>query len=67
MPQSNDTPPTNGHANGAQVEQSIANPAYLTTEPKEDFDWKISLKGKVVAITGANRGGCLSRCVSDKC
>jgi NAD(P)-dependent dehydrogenase (short-subunit alcohol dehydrogenase family) len=42
--------------NGQQVEQSVPNPVYLSTEPKEDFDWKVSLKGKVVAITGANRG-----------
>lgn len=40
----------------SQVEQSVPNPVYLSTEPKEDFDWRISLKGKVVAITGANRG-----------
>lgn len=40
----------------SQAEQSVANPAYLSTEPNADFDWKISLKGKVVAITGANRG-----------
>jgi NAD(P)-dependent dehydrogenase (short-subunit alcohol dehydrogenase family) len=46
----------NSTANGAQVEQSVPNPVYLTTEPKEDFDWKVSLKGKVIAITGANRG-----------
>lgn len=50
--------PTNGHTkmNGAQVEQSVGNPVFLSTEPKADFDWKISLKGKVIAITGANRG-----------
>ena len=46
----------NENGNGSQVQQSVPNPVYLTTEPKEDFDWKISLKGKVVAITGANRG-----------
>ncbi|KAF2825261.1 NAD(P)-binding protein [Ophiobolus disseminans] len=44
------------NGNGTQVHQSVPNPVYLTTEPKEDFDWRISLKGKVVAITGANRG-----------
>jgi hypothetical protein len=54
--QADQTAPTNGHDNGAQVERSTPNPVYLTTEPKEDFDWKITLKGKVVAITGANRG-----------
>lgn len=56
VPQSDQTAPSNGHASAAQVEQSVENPVYLTTEPKEDFDWKITLKGKVVAITGANRG-----------
>jgi hypothetical protein len=56
MPQSDQTAPTAGHTNGEQVEQSTPNPVYLTTEPKEDFDWRITLKGKVVAITGANRG-----------
>ncbi|KAL5113335.1 hypothetical protein ACEQ8H_008798 [Pleosporales sp. CAS-2024a] len=40
----------------SQVAQSVPNPAYLSTEPADDFDWKVSLKGKVVAITGANRG-----------
>jgi hypothetical protein len=52
MSQSDQTAPTNGHVN----EQTGSTPVYLTTEPKEDFDWKVSLKGKVVAITGANRG-----------
>lgn len=28
----------------------------LNTMPSADFDWKVSLKGKVIAITGANRG-----------
>lgn len=59
LPQAEQAAASNGHANTngtSQVEQSVANPAYLSTEPKEDFDWKISLKGKVVAITGANRG-----------
>jgi len=31
-------------------------PAFLSTQPSSDFDWKISLKDKVIAITGANRG-----------
>lgn len=58
-PQSDQTAPA-GQAASGQVEQSVPNPVYLTTEPKEDFDWKITLKGKVVAITGANRGRCMS-------
>ncbi|KAF2269724.1 short-chain dehydrogenase [Lojkania enalia] len=40
----------------AQVQQTDENSVYLSTEPGADFDWKISLKDKVVAITGANRG-----------
>lgn len=51
--------PAIGYSHGKgdpRAEQSVADPAHLTTEPKEDFDWKITLKGKVVAITGANRG-----------
>jgi len=56
LPQADPIAPAAGSANAAQVEQSVPNPVYLTTEPKEDFDWKITLKGKVVAITGANRG-----------
>ncbi|KAH6693536.1 dehydrogenase [Plectosphaerella plurivora] len=29
---------------------------YLNTQPGPDHDWKVSLKNKVIAITGANRG-----------
>lgn len=29
---------------------------YLSTMPADDFSWQISLREKVVAITGANRG-----------
>ncbi|TDZ36732.1 NADP-dependent mannitol dehydrogenase [Colletotrichum spinosum] len=32
------------------------NPEFLNTQPGPDHDWKISLRGKVIAITGANRG-----------
>jgi hypothetical protein len=56
MPQADQTTPTNGHENGTQAEKTAQNPVYLTTEPREDFDWKITLRGKVIAITGANRG-----------
>ncbi|KAF2027141.1 3-oxoacyl-reductase 2 [Setomelanomma holmii] len=48
--------PRSQNGNVTQVEQSVPNPVYISTQPNEDFDWKISLKGKVVAITGANRG-----------
>ncbi|CAI6331954.1 unnamed protein product [Periconia digitata] len=43
-------------ATSSVVEQSVPNPVYLSTEPGPEFDWKISLRGKVIAITGANRG-----------
>jgi NAD(P)-dependent dehydrogenase (short-subunit alcohol dehydrogenase family) len=42
------------HANGDSVPAGV--PPYLSTQPGDDFDWKITLKNKVVAITGANRG-----------
>ncbi|TKW49051.1 NADP-dependent mannitol dehydrogenase [Colletotrichum tanaceti] len=31
-------------------------PDFLNTQPGPDHDWRISLKNKVIAITGANRG-----------
>lgn len=31
-------------------------PELATTMPGADFDWRVGLKGKVVAVTGANRG-----------
>ncbi|KAL0933248.1 putative short-chain dehydrogenase [Colletotrichum truncatum] len=37
----------NGEANGS---------TYLSTLPKPDHDWKVSLKDKVIAISGANQG-----------
>ncbi|KAF2796897.1 NAD(P)-binding protein [Melanomma pulvis-pyrius CBS 109.77] len=51
--------PSNGadSANGnAQGEQLGETPVFLSTEPGPDHDWKITLRGKVIAITGANRG-----------
>ncbi|KAL4969023.1 uncharacterized protein BDV14DRAFT_210901 [Aspergillus stella-maris] len=33
-----------------------AAPTFLNTLPGPDHDWRITLKGKVIAITGANRG-----------
>lgn len=29
---------------------------YLSTQPSENNDWRVTLEGRVVAITGANRG-----------
>lgn len=47
------TTPTNGHAQEGELGDT---PAFLSTEPGPDHDWKITLRGKVIAITGANRG-----------
>lgn len=43
---------TNG-TNGVETETGMPN---LSTLPPADQNWQISLKGKVIAITGANRG-----------
>jgi NAD(P)-dependent dehydrogenase (short-subunit alcohol dehydrogenase family) len=45
----------NGTREGAAQVQSPA-VDYISTEPGPDFDWKITLHNKVIAITGANRG-----------
>ena len=42
----------NGHAN-MDVEPSMPR---LSTQPQANMDWQITLKDKVIAITGANRG-----------
>ena len=51
---------TNGiqeSTNGAKpVQQVQPSSEVISTQPSADFDWKVSLKGKVIAITGANRG-----------
>ncbi|KAF9880476.1 hypothetical protein CkaCkLH20_02430 [Colletotrichum karsti] len=53
--------PENGDGT-ASTTQPVPAPAlsndseFLNTQPGPDHDWKISLKNKVVAITGANRG-----------
>ncbi|KAK7179479.1 hypothetical protein DPSP01_012510 [Paraphaeosphaeria sporulosa] len=39
-----------------QIAQSVPAPVYLSTEPGPDHDWKVTLKNKVIVITGANRG-----------
>jgi NAD(P)-dependent dehydrogenase (short-subunit alcohol dehydrogenase family) len=49
--------PTNGPTNGKpEIVEQTGIPPYLSTMPSEYFDWKVSLKNKVIAITGANRG-----------
>jgi NADP-dependent 3-hydroxy acid dehydrogenase YdfG len=47
-----DTLVVSGNSSGI----SNASPAFLDTQPGPDHDWKITLEGKVIAITGANRG-----------
>ncbi|OJD30718.1 short-chain dehydrogenase [Diplodia corticola] len=36
--------------------EGTAMPAFLSTEPPADMNWQVTLKDKVIAITGANRG-----------
>lgn len=43
---------TNGH----EETMATGETPYLTTQPPPDQDWRITLAGKVIAITGANRG-----------
>ncbi|CAI0647414.1 unnamed protein product [Colletotrichum noveboracense] len=40
----------------AAAPPSSTTPEFLNTQPGPDHDWKVSLRNKVVAITGANRG-----------
>ncbi|KAJ9656245.1 hypothetical protein H2198_005096 [Neophaeococcomyces mojaviensis] len=57
-----DLTPTITEVPAIEKTQPVQQPAQQTqkkvcsTLPPSDFDWKVSLKGKVVAITGANRG-----------
>ncbi|KAL0933914.1 short-chain dehydrogenase [Colletotrichum truncatum] len=46
----------NGNGNVAAPPATSDTPEFLNTQPGPDHDWKISLKNKVIAITGANRG-----------
>ena len=49
--------PTNGLSVGQpEIIEQTGIPPYVSTMPSEEFDWKVSLKNKVIAITGANRG-----------
>jgi NAD(P)-dependent dehydrogenase (short-subunit alcohol dehydrogenase family) len=54
------TSPTHGTSATADgtptVQQPTPVPEVISTQPSADFDWRISLKTKVIAITGANRG-----------
>ncbi|KAK7533481.1 short chain alcohol dehydrogenase [Phyllosticta citricarpa] len=49
---------TNGTSTSAEVlkGEGSAMPAYLSTQPPPNMNWQITLKDKVIAITGANRG-----------
>lgn len=44
---------TSGHPAAMEAETSMPN---LNTLPPPDMNWAITLKDKVIAITGANRG-----------
>ncbi|TDZ16510.1 2-dehydro-3-deoxy-D-gluconate 5-dehydrogenase [Colletotrichum orbiculare MAFF 240422] len=49
-------PPAAAPAASSSSSSPSTNPEFLNTQPGPDHDWKISLRGKVIAITGANRG-----------
>jgi NADP-dependent 3-hydroxy acid dehydrogenase YdfG len=49
------TPPTNGPASPV-LSNGVDDFPYLSTEPSPNQSWQITLKDKVIAITGANRG-----------
>ncbi|KAI5370440.1 Putative short-chain dehydrogenase/reductase SDR, NAD(P)-binding domain superfamily [Septoria linicola] len=51
IPMENDGP-----SNGHDIDMSEETMPHLTTLPLPDANWQISLKDKVIAITGANRG-----------
>lgn len=53
---------SNGH-DTTMAEETMPN---LTTMPGPDANWQISLKDKVIAVTGANRGWLLSQKASMK-
>lgn len=62
-PSALDTPtaaPTNGNAPSAAAPTpdtaAETSSTFLNTQPGPDHDWRITLKDKVIAITGANRG-----------
>ncbi|CAG8128684.1 unnamed protein product [Penicillium salamii] len=44
------------NSNTNAADSTRANTSLLNTEPASDHNWKITLEGKVIAITGANRG-----------
>ena len=63
MPSNEVSNGTNGHsappANGPAppvLGSGVDSMPYLSTEPSADQSWTITLKNKIIAITGANRG-----------
>lgn len=50
------TPAINGNGTAAVIENDGSIPVFLNTQPAAEHDWRVSLKNKVIAITGANRG-----------
>ncbi|CAG8030539.1 unnamed protein product [Penicillium olsonii] len=53
-----DTVGQNGRDNSAtnEADHSSTETPFLNTQPESNHNWKITLEGKVIAITGANRG-----------
>ncbi|KAK5076234.1 hypothetical protein LTS08_006861 [Lithohypha guttulata] len=49
---------TDGMKSNTKIEHAAVQQVtpYLSTEPSSDHHWRIDLEGKVIAITGANRG-----------
>ncbi|CAG8372403.1 unnamed protein product [Penicillium salamii] len=43
-------------SNTNAADSTTTNTSFLNTQPASDHNWKITLEGKVIAITGANRG-----------
>ncbi|KJK66804.1 Enoyl-Acyl carrier protein reductase [Aspergillus parasiticus SU-1] len=58
-PEMLDTATSSGNGSSAVAPAqttSDTSPTFLDTQPGPDHDWRITLKDKVIAITGANRG-----------
>ena len=47
---------TSGHTNGHTNMDAETLTPRLSTQPPTDMNWQLTLKDKVIAITGANRG-----------
>lgn len=49
-------PAVDGNGTSTALDGDVVEALFLNTQPAADHDWRLSLKGKVIAITGANRG-----------